>query len=316
MLKKLALIVFLAMFVLAGCAPAASPAPAPPKEAVSGFGGAGQVASEMEAYSPAEAPVMDSFARQSLDADAAQPQAVDRLVIKNASLSLVVKDPTEASAAIQALAEGLGGFVVSSNVYQASVDAAGNKLMQANLSIRVPADRLTEALTQIKRLAVSGEAESENITGEDVTAQYTDLESQLRNLEAAEAQLQTILEEAKRTEDVLNVFNQLTSIRGQIEQVRGQMKYYSEAAAMSLINISLMPDALSQPIEVGGWKAEGVAKEAIEALVRAMQGLASAGIWLGIYVLPLFLVFAIPLWLIGRGVVRWLRRPRPAAVKQ
>ncbi|MBL8058028.1 MAG: DUF4349 domain-containing protein, partial [Anaerolineales bacterium] len=204
-------------------------------------------------------------------------------------------------------------FVVSSNIYQASVDAAGNKLMQANLAVRVPAARLTEALTQIKHLAVTGEAETENITGEDVTAQYTDLESQLRNLEAAEAQLQKILEEAKRTEDVLNVFNQLTSIRGQIEQVKGQMKYYQESAAMSLISVSLLPDALSQPIEVGGWKAEGVAKEAIEALVRAMQNLASAGIWLGIYVLPLFLVFAIPLGLVGRAVVRWLRKPRPAA---
>jgi len=203
--------------------------------------------------------------------------------------------------------------VVSSNIYQTSTDAAGNKIMQANVAIRVPAERLNEALAQIKALAVTGEADSENVSGEDVTAQYTDLESQLRNLEAAEAQLQTIMEGAKRTEDVLSVYNQLVSVRGEIEQVRGQMKYYSEAAAMSLVNISLLPDALSQPIEVGGWKAEGVAKEAVEALVRAFQGLASAGIWLGIYVLPLGLVFGIPLWLVGRAVVRRLRKPKSAA---
>jgi hypothetical protein len=269
-----------------------------------------QEAESYRTFSDAAAPME---APQPADGSVAQPQAIDRLVIKNANLTLVVKDPAEASVSITALAEGLGGFVVSSNIYQASVDTAGNKLMQANLAIRVPADRLNEALAQIKRLAVSGEAESENVTGEDVTAQYTNLESQLRNLEAAEAQLQKIMEEAKRTEDVLNVFNQLTSIRGQIEQVQGQIKYYRESAAMSLISISLLPDALSQPIEIGGWKAEGVAKEAVEALVRALQDLATAGIWLGILVLPLALIFLLPLWLIGRAVVRRMRRPKATA---
>lgn len=316
MLKKFILIAALAGLALAACSPAATQAPTyVDKEAPAGFGGgaggetAPSVAEGYRAANDAALPAAAPLAASGV----VQAQTIDKLVIKNATLSLVVKNPVEASASIQALAEGLGGFVVSSNIYQTSVDAAGNKLMQANLSIRVPVDRLTDALTQLHRLAVTGEAESENITGEDVTAQYTDLESQLRNLEAAEAQLQKILADAKRTEDVLNVFNQLTSIRGQIEQVKGQMKYYRESAAMSLINISLLPDALSQPLEVGGWKAEGVAKDAIEALLRALQDLASAGIWLGIYVLPLVLIFGIPLWLIGRVVVRRMRKPRPAA---
>ena len=315
MLKKLGLIAVVAALGLAACA-----ANVPFSDNLSSK----TEADGFAAYAPME-PEIAADDRQALTtasggaAPGAFPvadiaaQSVDRLVIKNANLTLTVTDPTAANNAITALAEGLGGFVVSSNIYQTSTDAAGNKIMQANVAIRVPAERLNEALAQIKALAVTGEADSENISGEDVTAQYTDLESQLRNLEAAEAQLQTIMEGAKRTEDVLSVYNQLVSVRGEIEQVRGQMKYYSEAAAMSLVNISLLPDALSQPIEVGGWKAEGVAKEAVEALVRAFQGLASAGIWLGIYVLPLGLVFGIPLWLVGRAVVRRLRKPKSAA---
>jgi hypothetical protein len=234
-----------------------------------------------------------------------------RLVIKNASLSLIVKDPEGAANEINALANELGGYVVSSNTYRASVDAQGNEIKQASVSLRVPVEKLDQALRQLKGLAV--EVESENLSGEDVTSQYTDLESQLRNLEAAEAQLQKIMDGANRTEDVLNVYNQLVAIRGQIEQVKGQMKYYRESALLSLITVNLIPDALSQPLEVGGWKPEGVAKEAFEALLRAFQELATAAIWIGIYVLPLLLVFGLPLWLVGRWAVRRLRKPKPVS---
>lgn len=236
---------------------------------------------------------------------------LNRLVIKNASLALVVQDPEGSANAINALANELGGYVVSSNTYRASVDAEGNEIKQANVSLRVPVEKLDEAIRRLKAMAV--EVDSENISGEDVTSQYTDLESQLRNLEAAEAQLQKIMEDANRTEDVLNVYNQLVSIRGQIEQVKGQMKYYQESASLSLISVNLIPDALSQPLEVGGWKPEGVAKEAFEALVRAFQELATAAIWIGIYLLPLALVFGLPLWLVGRWAMRRLRKPKPVS---
>jgi len=236
---------------------------------------------------------------------------LNRLVIKNASLALVVQDPEGSANAINALANELGGYVVSSNTYRASVDAAGNEIKQASVSLRVPVEKLDEALRRLKAMAV--EVESENVSGEDVTSQYTDLESQLRNLEAAEAQLQKIMEGASETEDVLNVYNQLVSIRGQIEQVKGQMKYYSESAALSYITVNLIPDALSQPLEVAGWRPEGVAKEAFEALLRAFQEIATAAIWIVIYLLPLLLVFGLPLWLVGRWAVRRLRKPKPVS---
>jgi hypothetical protein len=238
--------------------------------------------------------------------DAVTANAVPRLVIKNANLSLVVKDPVTAVSSITTLTQGLEGFVVSSSVYQASVDAVGNKIMRASITIRVPAEKLNEALAQIKALAVT--VETENLTGEDVTAQYTDMESHLKNLQAAETQLQKIMDSAVKTDDVLNVYNQLVSIRDQIEQVKGQMKYYSESAAMSAIVIDLIPDALSQPIEVGGWKPEGVAKEAIEALLHTLQGIANVLIWIAVYILPLALVLGIPGYIIIRLIMRRLRK--------
>lgn len=280
---------------LAACAPSVSPM-SPADIAQSGGSG---LAPDMAAPLP---PFAQSIAREEGAVGSAQ---AERLVIQTVNLALVVSDPAATTRTVSQLAQDLGGFVVSSNSYQTTI-GTGQSTTRATMSLRVPADKLEEALTRLRGLAVT--VQSESRSGEDVTAQYTDLASQLKNLEAAEAQLQKIMEGADKTEDVLNVYQQLVSVRGQIEQIKGQMTYYREAAALSLINLELIPDVLSQPIEVGGWKPEGVAREAIEALITTLQGLASLGIWLGIYVLPLFVLGALLLW-----VVRLALRRKPKA---
>ena len=82
---------------------------------------------------------------------------------------------------------------------------------------------------------------------------------------------------------------------------------------MSAISADLIADALNKPIEIGGWHPQGVAKDAVEALVRSLQGLINIVIWLGIYVLPLALVILVPLYFVLRFMVRRLRKPRVTA---
>ena len=300
MIKRLPFLIMLAALLLSACAPAATPAPSVDQAEGRGGGAASGFAPPAATSAPA--------AVRALTSDAA---TAERLVIKNATLSLVVKDPAISVDSISVLADGLGGFVVSSNVYQASTDAAGNKIMRAQIVIRVPADKFLPAIAQLESMAVAGKADSKNVTGDDVTAQYTDLESQLRNLEAAEQQLQKIMDGATKTEDVLAVYNQLVAIRGQIEQVKGQMKYYQESAAMSLISIDLTPDVLSQPLEVGGWKPQGVAKDAIEVLVAVLQFLGSLAIYGVLFCLPLGLLFGIPGYFLVRFGLRRFRKAKP-----
>jgi hypothetical protein len=312
MLRKWILIVMIAVVALTACGVAAQQTQTLEAEKDGFYGGGGGAPAPSLPEALPYAPVEDAPAREFASGTAntvAQAQATDRLVIKNASLALVVKDPSASADSIAALAQSLNGFVVSSNVYQTSVDAEGNRILGASVTIRVPVDKLDQALAQLKGLAVK--VESTQITGEDVTAQYSDLESQLKNLETAEAQLQRIMTDAKRTEDVLNVFNQLTAIRGQIEQIKGQMKYYRESSDMSLISVTLTQDVLSQPIETGGWQPEGVAKDAVEALVRALQGVVTALIWAGIYVLPLVLLFGVPVLVAVWVMRRRMRKAKP-----
>ena len=236
-----------------------------------------------------------------------EPISQDRLVIRNANLTLVVTDPTASVKAISGMAEGMGGFVVSSYLYETALGTGDLTATQGTITVRVPADRLDEALTAIKADAI--EVRSENISGEDVTQQYVDLQSRLRNLEAAEEQLQEIMGSATTTEDVMLVYNQLVQVRGEIEGVKGQMQYFEQSARLSAISIELIPDAAAQPLQIAGWRPQGTAKAAVEALIQALQFLADAAIWAVICVVPIGAVLGLPAYF----VIRALRRRRKAA---
>lgn len=239
--------------------------------------------------------------------------AADRLVIKNATLSIVVDDTAVSVDSITKLAEGMGGFVVTLNTYKTAYGPEAQMAEQASMVIRVPSDKLNEALSQIKGLAV--DVNNESVSGQDVTSEYTDLKSRLTNLEAAERQLQSIMEEATKTEDVLSVYNQLVYTREQIEVIKGQMKYYEESAAMSAISLDIIPNIATQPIEVGGWKPEGVAKQAIEDTIRFLQNGTDALIYFAIARLPFLLIVGLPALLIGRWAWKRIAKASKASAK-
>ena len=248
--------------------------------------------------------------------DAIAAQVAERLVIKNADLSVVVDDPEQTMDAIASHAERLGGFVVSSNLFQNTL-ATGVEVPGAYITIRVPDDSFQETLDFIRQQVNDpDDVLTDNQSGQDVTAEYTDLQSRLRNLEGAEKLLRQIMDEARDTEDILNAFNQLNMITEQIEVLKGQIKYYEESAALSAISVELISNEAVQPIKIGPWEPVGVAKHAIEALIKALQGILEAVIWLALYVLPIVLVIAVPLWLVGRGLRGWLARRKNASPRR
>ncbi len=243
------------------------------------------------------------------------PADVERLVIKNGNLSIVVDDPSGSVDRISRMAEEMGGFVVSANLYQSELES-GAPVWRGSVTIRVPAERLNDALEQIKSES-SQDPISENVTSQDVTGEYTDLESRLGNLEAAEEQLTRIMESAVKTEDVLSVYNQLVQTREQIEVIKGQMKYYEQSAAMSAVSVELIPNEAVQPLSIGGWQPVGVAKDAIQSLIDTLKVIANIFIWVLIFVVPvllvLFILFVLPLILIFRALRRRRARRKEAA---
>lgn len=277
--------------VLSACASAAT-------EKYSGISGGVSSDAVME-MPAAEAPMMAPEA--SYNEVAAVPEqrqaSPDRIVITNVDLSIVVDDPAKKMEEIGRLSEAMGGYVVSSNIYQTTL---GNSLVvpEGSINIRVPAKDLDAAMESIKKDAV--EVQYENRSGQDVTDQYIDLQSRLKAKQAAETKLYQILDKAETAEDTLLVFNQLTSVQSEIEVLKGQINYYDTASSLSSVNVRLVADESIQPIEVGGWKPQGVVKEAIQSLIKFFQGFVDFLIWLVILVLPVLLLAILVLWIVWK----------------
>jgi hypothetical protein len=227
----------------------------------------------------------------------------ERMVIHTVELRLIVKDTQASLEAVQSLAGELGGYVASSRTWHTE------EQLSASLTLRVPADQLNTALEKLRALAL--EVDSENISGEDVTQEYVDLEARLRNEEAYEKELLALLTEIRertsKAEDILAVYERLTEVRGRIEQIKGRMQYLENMSAMATITVELIPSELMQPITVAGWHPTGTARSAIRALINAFQFFVDAAIWIVLFGLPVLIIIAVPfvvLWYI----IRWLRR--------
>jgi hypothetical protein len=92
------------------------------------------------------------------------------------------------------------------------------------------------------------------------------------------------------------------------------MKYYEQSAALSSISVQLIANAAMQPITIAGWQPGGVAKQALQSLIHALQSLTNFAIRALILYVPVLLIIFVPIGLIVWGIValvRKIRRPKP-----
>jgi hypothetical protein len=238
-----------------------------------------------------------------------QPADADRKIVSTVDISLVVDDTNAVLAAIETMVEAAGGYIARTNLYQSGQDP---DQLEGSLTLRVPADQLSDALKRLSSLAVK--VESQNMDREDVTAQYVDLQARLENLEAAEKELRALLAEVRErpdanTEDILAVYRSLTDIRSQIEQLQGRINLLNDTVALSTINVYLRLNAATLPIVEKGWQPGTTLTAALRALAETLQRLGDLAIWWGVYLLPVVLILVIP-FIIGFFMIRWFVRRR------
>ena len=164
----------------------------------------------------------------SVEEQAASLVTQQRIIVRTADLHLIVGDVAGTLEVISGMAQELGGWVVSTD---------RSEKHNGFISFRVPADRLGEAMGQLRELA--DEVQSEVTTSRDVTDEYVDNTSRLKNLEATEEALLRLLERADDVEDALRVQRTLTETQAQIEVIQGRIKFLEETAAFSLVNVRL-----------------------------------------------------------------------------
>lgn len=216
-----------------------------------------------------------------------------RMIVRNGDMSLVVEDVTQTMQAITQLATGYNSYVVSSRVTGEEEETWGW------ISIRVPDEKFDQAMTEIRGLAVRVEEESTN--SQDVTEEYIDLEARLANAEATEQEFLALLDRAEDVDDILEIYESLSRVRQEIEQIKGRMQYLERTSSMSLISVSLRPEFEDKPPVPPGWNALEIFKSAARGLVITGQFLGTIAIWLLIF---------IPIWGTVLGIILWRRHRR------
>lgn len=218
---------------------------------------------------------------------AAPSESSDRLVIQDTSLSLQVKDVSKTINSILDATKNLGGFLINSSLNKPEAAASGN------ISVRVPEAKRQEALEIFKKFAVK--VVSESVSGNDVTDQYVDLESRLEVLNKTKTKYEEILLKADKVVDIMSVQEQLIFLQSQIDDLKGQQKYFEQSAKLSKVVIYLSTDELALPYApTNEWRPMVIFKNAVRSLVSLFRGLGSIIIYVVVFIpilVPVVLVF-------------------------
>jgi len=211
---------------------------------------------------------------------------------------MVVQHPAQVADQIIALAENLGGYLVTA-------DSGGQNATTGTVTIRVPAVKFEQARSEIRKLG--SRVESEKIEAQDVARQYVDQDASIRNLRAEEAQYLAIMKQASTVKDMLAVSEQLSSVRGQIEVQQAEFNALSRQIETVAIAVSMRTESEAQVLWLN-WRPGYQLKLALR------DGLESLGMYATAMTTIVFYLPAILLWastilgtiVIGTKAVRWV----------
>lgn len=229
------------------------------------------------------------------------PAGVSKIV-KNGDLALLVNNVDETALKITQIRVSLLGQQGNESFSQY---VSGGR--RGDITLWVPSEKFDEAMLAIKKLALRVENESVNV--QDVSAQYTDLASRLKNLKASEQQYLVILKQSGKISDVLEVTRALNDTRAQIEQSQGQMDYLSRQVALSSIHVSLSEEANAGQV-TNEWRPLSVFKTALKGTLTDLTQAVDMFI-IVLVKLPVLLLtlgfWALIIWLsyrVGRALYR------------
>src|SRR5579872_330183 len=197
-------------------------------------------------------------------------QLLDRMVIRTAQLTIEVGSVEDALAKTRDIATRAGGYVSASSTH---LDNANDRShMVADLTLQVRSDSVDTTMSELRAL---GNVTAETSGSQDVTEEYVDLDSNLRNLQATESAILKLMNQATQIQDVLALQRELTNVRGQIERIQGRKTYLERRTDMATITLSLRlpPVAPTQPLS-GAWDPVGAAQRGWQASLTLLRGVA------------------------------------------
>jgi hypothetical protein len=239
-------------------------------------------------------------------------QAIERKIIRNGRLTIETDSPAEGQSKLNAIAGEFGGYVVTSDYKQNDSRSAASEML--TITIRVPAAQFDAVMAKLR--PVGARVINENVTGQDVTEEFIDLEARIKTQKALEQQFLEIMKRATKVEDALQVQTEIANVRTEIERIEGRKRFLENQSALSTITVVLQtPAPIVSSNPNGFWYS---IKEAFGDGVDLASGFVLGLIRLVIAGIPVVLFIGLPLYLVCRYLWRqWKakRESEPLEVK-
>ena len=229
---------------------------------------------------------------------------IEKKVIKTASLSITVNDVDKAAGQITNEAVLINGFVQNSSVTE---NAKGQKY--ANLILRVPAASFESVISKIKSLAKL--VEREDINGREVTEEYVDLQADLTHNQAVEGQYLELLKRAQDVEEIIAVRDKLDQVQGEIERIKGRLRYLDNQTEMSTIAVNISSEAkVTLPAEK--WQPWVVVKEAAKNFIVGLQNFVNFIVYFIFFMVSLipYLIVIYLIYLLVKRLIKKFKKPK------
>lgn len=223
-------------------------------------------------------------------------QVDDRLVIKEATLALTVPETSTAVQTALNLAENYNGYVLNQRQWE-----TGDTTTYGELTFGVPAEQFEALLNALRTL---GTVNDEQLSGQDVLATAVDLQSRLDNLTSNQTRMRTFLEQTRNTTETLAVHQRLVQVENQINDLQGQLNFYSGKSTNAQITLrltALLPTPTPTPLPTPqSWSPGHIAKLATLRTQQNAQSVADFTIYRTITWGPWLLLLGFCLWILSR----------------
>ena len=181
------------------------------------------------------------------------------------------------------------------------------RTLDIKLVIRVPSGQFNSALEQIEKLATN--LPERNVTGQDVTEEFIDLEARIKTQKALELQFLDIMKQASKVEDALEVQRQIADVRTEIEKLEGRKRFLDSKSTMSTITINIQTPT---PIVVSASGFGHTVREALSDSIDVATGIVLFFIRFAIVLTPVLVMVILPVSLVALYFKRRARRIRLA----
>ena len=226
--------------------------------------------------------------------NAVEQRVMQRKLIKNGSMTLVVDNLEQSRSKALALIEKHGGYCANEQY------SSWEHSSSYNLTVRVPCNNFDGFVAELE--ASNGKMESKSMYINDVTSEYIDLETRLDTKRSYLARYKELLKSAKSVQEIVSIEDKIRSLEEEIDSTVGQLKYLSNQVDYSTLRLNLRhDDANYDPHHPE--HSQSVGQRLWQSLQGGFRGLVDCLFFL-VRIWPAWLIAALVLWLMRRAKKR------------